>query len=135
MKKSVLRKKIILSCLFFILFFCGTGAVVSSSESVRGKITYANLFADEVKEEKESKITSEKFFDKKSLFESEESDVFEKDDDILNAPPDLGEGTFPPGGQVNPDLPLGDAYPVLFLLVFLYGCYRLFIFFGKKEVR
>ena len=132
MKKSVLRKKIILSCLFFILFFCGTGAVVSSSESVRGKITYANLFADEVKEEKESKITSEKFFDKKSLFESEESDVFEKDDDILNAPPDLGEGTFPPGGQVNPDLPLEDSHFILLVLTLIYGITRLFFSFRKR---
>ena len=128
--RKLLLKNILFLFFSFFLFSAKCDASVSGKFS--GKNTYAQLFADEEKEKKESKITSEKFFDKKSLFESEESVVFEKDDDILNAPPDLGEGTFPPGGQVNPDLPLEDSHYVLLVLTLLYGITRLFFSFRKR---
>ena len=126
MKKLI--RKIILFSIFLFFFF----PTEKSTAGVLNQNTSSGIFADKKKTETESEKSSEKFFDKKSLFESEESVVFEKDDDILNAPPDLGEGTFPPGGQVNPDLPLEDSHFILLVLTLIYGITRLFFSFRKR---
>ena len=130
MKTTTLRKERTALSLFLLLFFCGVNMFAFGSVSQVGSAAAQPLTAGEKTEDPDrSDPSGEGLSDRKSFFESKGgSPIFEKEDeDMLNAPPTFDDGEIhPPGGQVNPKLSMGDAFPELLLLVFGYTVIRLF---------
>ena len=126
MKRVLLQRKMTISCLFLLFFFGGVH-VFAFDTFPSNQETYVPNPGDEEKTEGTSNQSSGSILEKKTFPESDESFVFEKGDDgMLKAPPTFDDGgTYPPGGQVNPILPLNDGFSVLLSAVFIYAIIRL----------
>ena len=124
--KRALRRKMMISGLFLLFFFWGTH-VFAFDTFLSNQETYVPNFGDEEKTEGISNQSSGSILEKKTFPESDGSFVFEKENDgMLKAPPTFDDGgTYPPGGQVNPILPLNNSFEVLLTAVFIYAIIRL----------
>ena len=128
--KKVLRKKVTVFGLFLLLFFTGAH-VLAFDVSTSNQETFAPFSVNEEKKEGVSDQSSEGILDRKTFQESDVGLVFEKENDgMLKAPPTFDDGgTYPPGGQVNPILPLNNGALALLAAVFIYAVIRLFRLF------
>jgi len=126
MKKSAIqmKMKMTVSCLFLLLFF-GSVNVFAFTHTVSEQTLYAQVFTEEVEQPTELPA-SDGILDKKSFIETDGAPAFEKDDDnILKGPPTFDDDDlYPPGGQVNPKLPLGGGLIVLLALAGVYTFIR-----------
>ncbi len=134
MSKTIKRTLICRICFLFFLFLPCSSSISFAAPLVM-PTTETSITSDkEIYETLEQSSKSNSVFDKKSIFEDDESSFFEKtDDDKLNAPPTFpDDGEYNPGGQVNPALALNNESSFLLFLFLVYMVGR-FIFLNQKN--
>ena len=123
--KKVLQKKMTIFGLFLLFFFGGIHVFAFDTFSTDRDRHVSTPTGKGITDEN-SNQSSESILEQKTFPESDEP-IFERGNDgVLKAPPTFDDGeTYPPGGQVNPKLPLTGGIAVLLSACFVYMIIRL----------
>ena len=110
----------------FLLFFFGGIHVFAFDAFSTGQDRHVTTPTGKGITDENSNQSSESILEQKTFPESDEP-IFERGNDgVLKAPPTFDDGeTYPPGGQVNPRLPLSNDLAILFSAGFIYAIIRL----------